>query len=434
MSTFSEKSSADADTTDGGAVNQKRYKVVFVAPTCFYYQVPIFQELAANPRIDLTVYFCSKESLDGKDVLKLFNSSKGWGLGDELLQGYNYKFLANYSPTNSYLSWPTGLFNPGVFKGLSTLRPDAVVIMAWNNPTWWLTILACLILKIPLFYMNDANIQAELSSKRWKSLMKKVILGKMFFPITAGFLSSGKANDRLYQLYGVPVEKLVPFAYSLVHNAFLPEATKLRARKNQLRAELGIPNSSFVILFTGRLIREKGVLDLVEAFRRIRSPDIALVFVGEGEFGKELRKYVTQEQIDPVLFFGYQNRLDVTKFYAISDVLVLPSHRETWGMVINEALCFGLPVIVSDQVGAREDLVSHGYNGFHFPVRNVESLTARITELMELSEDERAVMGVRSLRIIEEWSQKKLAESLLEYLDLIHPTGFKRKNQVSASR
>ena len=86
-------------------------------------------------------------------------------------------------------------------------------------------------------------------------------------------------------------------------------------------------------------------------------------------------------------------------------------------MVVNEALCFGLPVIVSDQVGARDDLVFEGYNGFSFPVRNSSALAERIKHLMEMSETERQAMGARSLELIKRWSNKDTAGSLIQYLD-----------------
>ena len=86
-------------------------------------------------------------------------------------------------------------------------------------------------------------------------------------------------------------------------------------------------------------------------------------------------------------------------------------------MVVNEALCFGLPVIVSDQVGARDDLVFNNHNGFDFPVRNVEALASRIKSVMDLSQSARETMGANSVRIIQSWSGKNLAEPFLQYLD-----------------
>ena len=410
---------ADTETQNRDSVKLHPYKVAIVAPTCFYYQVPIFRELAAHPRINLTVYFCSKEALNARDVRKLYRSSSSWGLEEELLSGYKYKFLANYSPVPSYLRWPTGLVNPGILRELSINRPDAVIIMGWNNPTWWMALMGCLFLKIPILYMNDANVQAELSQKLWKALFKKIVLGKVFFPVTTGFLSSGKANDILYDYYGVSKERVVPFTYSMVHQSFLPVAEELGPQKGLLRAQLDIPQDSFVVLYCGRFVKQKGALDLLKAYAQIGSSNTELILVGDGEFREPLETFVADNNIKSVRFYGFRDRTEIGKFYAISDVLVLPSWRETWGMVVNEALCFSLPVIVSDQVGARDDLVIDGYNGFTFPVGDTSALAGSIKRLMKMPLEDRQEMGTRSLGLIKQWSEKDVPGSLVQYLDHI---------------
>ena len=85
---------------------------------------------------------------------------------------------------------------------------------------------------------------------------------------------------------------------------------------------------------------------------------------GTSTLRHSLQDYVNRLGADSVYFFGFQNRDQIAKFYAVSDLLVLPSVRETWGIVVNEAMCLGLPVIVSNQVGAGMDLVANGQNGY----------------------------------------------------------------------
>ena len=122
-------------------VAKEKYQVVFVAPTAFFYQAPIFRELAAHPRIDLMVYFCSDEAISGEDVRKKFQTNEQWGDTEKTLKGYKYKFLRNYSPFPSYLWWPFGLMNFGIWRELKTTKPDAVVIMSWVNVTDIVTVL-----------------------------------------------------------------------------------------------------------------------------------------------------------------------------------------------------------------------------------------------------------------------------------------------------
>jgi len=127
-----------------------------------------------------------------------------------------------------------------------------------------------------------------------------------------------------------------------------------------------------------------------------------------------------QDNLDSIYFMGFQNRTDIGKFYTLADFLVLPSQRETWGLVINEALCFSLPVIVSDQVGAGQDLVIPEENGYIFPVGDIPALARSISNLCEMPDEDRRVMGEKSHTLVKEWSSRKLAAPLVEYLDSIY--------------
>ena len=102
------------------------YKVAIIAPTSFYYQVPLFRALAASDRIDPIVYFCSDEGYSGKDVKIVYGYDQTWGVEDQLLAGYQSRFLKNHSPRGSYLKSLTGLANFGVWNELSRERPDAL--------------------------------------------------------------------------------------------------------------------------------------------------------------------------------------------------------------------------------------------------------------------------------------------------------------------
>ena len=398
----------------------RKYRVLIVAPTCFYYQAPLFRALAANDRIDLMVYFCSDEGVSGKDVKSVYGSDQNWGTRDSLLDGYRYKFLKNHSPRGSYLKSLVGLANLGIWKDLSEDRPDVVVVMSWMNPTWWLTFLACLKLKIPLLFMTDANIKAELLKSPWKSWIKRRFLGGFVFPNATGYLCAGTANQQLYAYYGVPNEKLVLFAYSWGYETLLEEAQQLRNQKAELRKKYGLPEDAIVILYCGRFSEEKGSLDLMIAFMLIPYKKKALVLVGDGRLRASMEEIVDRNGVDSVYFMGFQNRSEMGQFYALADLLVLPSHRETWGMVVNEALCFSLPVVVSDQVGAGLDLVVPGDNGHVFPNGDVPALAEQITKLIELRDEDRSKMGKLSLSFIKEWTSRDLGRIFSEYLDSLN--------------
>jgi len=393
------------------------HKLMIIAPTCFYYQVDLFREIAAHPRLDLKVYFCSDESLRGLDIKQQFNTNNQWGVERTLLEGYNFEFLKNYSLRPSYLKWPVGLMNFSIWSTIKKCRPDAVVLMSWMNPTWWLAILACLKFKVPFFYMTDTNVESESMKPKLVSWIKKVLLGKVLFRAESGFLCAGESNKQFYQYYGVPEKKLVPFAFSWGYKAFLDSAESLKARSKELRAQLGIPVDDQVFLYCGRLSPEKNPMVLLDAYRRLPRNGTTLLIVGDGLLRDEAEKFVAKNNLDSVIFYGFQNRNEIAKFYAVCDALVLPSDREATGGVINEAMCFGLPVVISDQVGFKQDFVMDGYTGFIFPVGNVEELTHQLERVIDLPEDERALMAKRSIKIMVDWLGRDLPGSLADYLD-----------------
>jgi len=403
-------------------MKKDKYRVAFVAPTAFFYQAPIFRELAANPRIDLMVYFCSDEAIRGADVLRKFETDEQWGDSERTLSGYEYKFLKNYSPFPSYLSWPLGLINLGIWRELKNSKPDAVVFMSWVNVTDLITISASRFFRLPLLLLTDASIQAEPHKSKIITWIKKIALKNIVFKLTSGFLYSGTANKLLYQSYGVPDRKLVPFAFSWETKDFLQEANTLKSQRTRMRTEMGISEESFVILFCGRLSSEKSPLDLLKAFDSVELTGKDLIFVGDGKLKSDLEKFVLEHDIKSVRFLGFQNRSEIGKFYAIADTLVLPSSQEATGAVVTEAMSFGLPIIVSDKVGFGMDLVNHGSNGFIFPVGDTSALAGYITQLMEASEEKREEMGKQSRELVEKWSNLNLADSLLDFLDSLNST------------
>ena len=399
---------------------ERVYKLVVIAPTCFYYQVPLFRQLAQHPRINLNVIFCSDEAVEARDVAKMYRINDPKEDGAELLLGYKYKFLRNYSPKPSYLNSFFGLMNLGIGWELKKLNPDIVVIMSWMNPTWWLAVVACTVFRIPFLYMTDANVQLEGLRSTWKIRAKRLILGKILFKLSTGFLCGGTANKLLYQYYGVPDEKLVPFAYSWGYESLLAVSEELKPQRAQIRADMAILEDSNVILYCGRLSKGKGLFELLHAYERLSSADNVLVMVGDGELRDSMQKYVTEHNLGSVLFVGFQNRQDIPKYYAMADVLILPSYRETWGIVVSEAMCFGLPIVATNQVGAALDLVKDGHNGYVVPIGDSEALANKIEELSALPKEERMTMGSRSSQLITQWVQRDLVGSLDKYLDYIY--------------
>jgi len=404
----------------GNNLDKNKYKIAIVAPTPFYYHVPLYRELAKMSGLDLVVYYCSDETLRGVEVEKMYKTKGKMTEKEELLKGYTYKFLKNYSPISSYLRWPFGLINLGIWKEIKEGKYDAVVLQSWTNLTWWIAFFACLRFKVPVLFMTDSNFFSEPLRGKWKRRFKKFLLGKIVFRRAAGFLTSGTANERFYKTYGVPEEKMVRLPFSWGYRELLVKAHQLISKRKDFRETFGIKKDDFVLLYVGRFAKEKKPSLLLDAYNRISFEKKRLFFVGDGPLRHKIERKVREGKIKGVHFMGFQPRDGVFKFYTIADALCLPSDDETWGIVINEAMCFGIPIIASDRVGAAVDLVKDGYNGFIFPAGNSKKLANSIEKLINLSPERCLLFRKRSIEVITKWIRNyDPASQILKMLKII---------------
>jgi glycosyltransferase involved in cell wall biosynthesis len=171
----------------------------------------------------------------------------------------------------------------------------------------------------------------------------------------------------------------------------------------------GITTTSVKILFVGKLIEKKRPMDLLKAYHLLQTEfgesTTELWFVGSGVQQPYLEAYISENKIRGVTFWGFQNQTKLPSIYAESDIFVLPSgYAETWGLVVNEAMCYAKPVVVSDLVGCGKDLVTTS-NGFRFPYKDVSRLTEVLGKLI-FDRDLRIRFGQESFRIIQGFSQE----------------------------
>ncbi len=375
------------------------------------YQVPLLGKLARNQHFNTRTYFYwdfgVKETYEAD-----FKREIKWDI--PILDGYKYSFLKNYSLRPSSRFW--GEVNFGVIPEIFRHRYDAILVFGWGLFSNWLAILSALVTGTRVILHGESPMNQEVCKKGLQNVVRSIVLRQLFKHISA-FLYIGKENRKFYEHFGVPQNKLFFAPYAVDNERYYEEGKLLPADKNILRKSAGIAENGPIILFVGKLSVKKRPMDLLKAYEillRSWKSDLkpTLVYVGDGPLRNELEGYVAEHDLSGVYFSGFKNQLELSSHYAIADVFVLPSGLgETWGLVVNEAMCFGVPVIVSDMVGCGADLVREGENGFVFPLGDSEKLAKYISEVLS-NEDARKICGKRSREIIKSYSQERDVEGI----------------------
>lgn len=387
-----------------------RHKIAFLTSHPIQYQAPFFRKLVRTPEIDFTVYFYSEFGMKG-EIDPEFQIPVKWDI--PLLEGYPYKFLRNYSPFDDPRKF-WGCFNPSLIYEISLKRLDAVVVHGYAAISSWLAFGAASLKRVPII-LHGETILNQNPNKRFRFL-KKTALSLLFSKVNA-FLYIGTRSYEFYKFYGIPDQKLYLSPYSVDNDYFSAQSKMWKPRKSELKAELGIPDKKPVILCVSKLIPRKRPFDLLQAFELLDGRG-SLVFVGDGELRVPLEQYVRRKQIKQVFFAGFKNQSEIGKYYSLADVFVLPSEFETWGLVVNEAMCFGLPVIAANAVASSRDLIREGENGFIYSSGDIRRLKECLKIMID-SEDTRKKMGQRSLEIISSWNYDRCITGILQAINTI---------------
>lgn len=252
---------------------------------------------------------------------------------------------------------------------------------------------------------GESPLNQESDGRTVKQKIRRFILRRLLFPSVSRFLFIGTQNRRFYQHLGVPSHKLVFTPYAVDNDRFRNHSLLLEGQKKQLRQELSIPQEAFIILYTGKFIPKKRPLDLLQAMARIQSNRMCAVFVGDGELRNEMEAFISENKMQQQAHLaGFVNQSVIPRYYAAADAFVMCSgNGETWGLSVNEAMNFSLPVVVYDTVGCSVDLVKPGENGFIVPEGDIEALAKALTLLAD-DPDKCDQMGQVSLQIIGDYS------------------------------
>jgi glycosyltransferase involved in cell wall biosynthesis len=386
-------------------------RVLLVSTHPVQYLSPIFHLMAQDPRLDIQVAYCSLQGAE-TGIDPDFGVEVKWDI--PLLEGYPWTCLPNRSWSPGLGSF-FGLFNPGIWSLIRQGNFDAVVLFTgYAYATFWVALAAAKLRGVAILFGTDAHVLSPPGSGYWKRLVKKLVWPYLFRLADVVIVPSN-ATLQLMRSLGISADR-IGLAPSCVDNELWVEKSK-QVDRACVRARWGVAQDAAVVLFCAKLKPWKRPLDLLRAFARAAGANGYLVFAGDGSLRRALESEAVSLGIaDKVRFIGFVNQSGLPEIYTASDVLVLPSESEPFGLVVNEAMLCGCPVIVSDCVGARFDLVRDGETGFVFPMGDVKALSALLEQSMQSPERLRR-LGEAARERMATWSPRQNLEGFVTALE-----------------
>ena len=348
-------------------------RLAIVASHPVQYYAPLFRELAR--RMEVSVFFAHRASAEDQ-------ARAGFGVGFEwdvdLLSGYDHRFLRNVARRPG-LEQFGDCDTPEVGQKLREGRFDAVLICGWRLKSDIQAGLAAKRLGLPLLVRGDSQLETR------RSPLKRMVKALAYPPLLRladAALCVGERSRAYWAHYGYPARRTF-FSPHAVDAAWFAARATPEARW-RARQRLGLSDAAPVVLFAGKLVPFKRPLDLIDAAARLRrdGAPVTVLAAGAGPLSEAMAQAARSADVD-YRALGFCNQSQMPEAYAAGDVLALPSDaRETWGLVANEALACGRPIVLSDEVGAAPDLAADGCAGRQHRGGDVADLAAALRSVL----------------------------------------------------
>ena len=386
---------------------RRRIQIAVLNSHPIQYFAPLYAYLNTASELEVTALYMSDVSIRGGNDAE-FGQDVKWDV--DLIAGYRSVFLGKAVRTRE----PRGFWSlivPQVWKELRSGRYDLLWLHGHNYAANLIALLAAKTAGLPVMMRGETHL--GLTRGTIKSWLRRPLMGALYRSCDR-LLAIGSANAAFYRAMGVPDRKIFLVPYSVDNDRFIESAKLTDEQRAKIRQRYNVPVKRPAVLYAAKFTRRKRPGDLLEAVRRLKQETdraFTVVMVGSGELERELLTFCTQHALDNVVFIGFVNQTELPAIYGASDVFVLPSEHEPWGLAVNEAMCAGLPVVVSREVGCVPDLVKDGANGYTPATGDVDGFARVLQRLIE-DGDLRRRQGHASLARIQQWGYRQCLEGI----------------------
>jgi len=389
----------------GAIMSERRFRVLAVVSHPIQYAVPVFRLLAQDPQLDFHVAYCTLRGAEAAHDPD-FGRSVQWDV--PLLDGYKWTHVPNQGKDGeSFFE----LYNPGLWKLIRDGHFDAVLCqLGYLRASFWISYFGARSRGTPFMFLTDASSMEARDGRKWKLWVKK-LAWPLLFRLFSQVLTASSAGSAMMRALRVPERKITMTLDTVDNDWWRGQAA--RVNRAEARASWGLDNQEKIVLFCAKLQPWKRPLDLLCAFAAAQIPRSTLLFVGDGPLRASIEAEARGLGIGQrIRVLGFVNQSQLPSVYRASDVLVIPSDYEPFGLVVNEAMLCGCVVIASDRVGAVRDLIFPGRTGYVYPCGDTQALSAALSEAFadpsRLSE-----MGQTAGRRIEQWSPGASATAVI---------------------
>jgi len=387
----------------------RRFRVLAVASHPVQYMTPIFRRMATHPRLDLHVAYCSLRGAEGGHDPE-FGTEVKWDV--PLLDGYEWTHVPNKGSGDEKFG---GLNNPGLEKIISEGKFDAVACFTgYVRKSFWIARGAAKKSKAAFLFGTDATTLDARDGSVWKKWLKRAAWPLIFRMADQVIVPSSGTRDLMRSL-GIAEERITLTPYSVDNDWWMAQAASVD--RAAARRERGLGDNERAILFCAKLQPWKRPMDLLRAYAMAQLENSRLLFAGEGpqkaELAAEAKRLGISDRVD---FLGFVNQSALPALYKLADLMVLPSVYEPFAVVVNEAMCCGCPVMVSNRVGAARDLVVPVAPDFVFPAGNVEALAEKLAGSLRNPDRLQQLKGAVTAHI-KTWSPERNVDAMVEAIE-----------------
>jgi len=338
-------------------------RLIIITEIISPYRIPLFNALAQHPDLNLHVIFLGEND----------PNLRKWRVYKEEIR-FSFQVLRSW---RKRLGRYNALLNVGVASALAQVKPDVILCGGYSYLASWVALGWARKHAVPFLLWSESNQQDQR-----RGFLVTEFLKRQFLRRCDRFVVPGQSAGEYLSKLNIPEDR-ISIAPNAVDNCLFGVAADVARKKaGELRNALGLPSRYY--LFVGRLVREKGIFDLLTAYQRISHDlrsQIGLVFVGDGPCKSELQQKASEITGGSIRVVDFVQRDELGAFYGLAETFVLPTYTDTWGMVVNEAMACGLPVIVSNAAGCAADLVRENWNGLSVKAGDIDGLSSAMTRL-----------------------------------------------------